>query len=100
MDSGISEPRTAVIVYVAQLIPRLPMQRVIASLLKEYLPVARAVAYNELLVMRQLTGLPEDKHMVRCRMHAAACMHARVHARLQPRAHGTWHCCCHRHAVI
>lgn len=64
MDSGISEPRTAVIVYVAQLTPRLPMQRTVVSLLKEYLPVARAVAYNELLVMHQLTGLPEDKHMV------------------------------------
>ena len=31
---------------------------------QEYLPVARAVAYNELLVLSKLCGLPEDQYSV------------------------------------
>ncbi|PNW85813.1 hypothetical protein CHLRE_03g204300v5 [Chlamydomonas reinhardtii] len=62
-DTGTSvEGVTAVIAYAAKFLPRLPMQRSITVLLKEYLPVARAVAYNELLVLSKLCGLPEDQY--------------------------------------
>ncbi|KAG2436895.1 hypothetical protein HXX76_006414 [Chlamydomonas incerta] len=62
-DTGTSvEGVTAVIAYAAKFLPRLPMQRSITVLLKEYLPVAKAVAYNELLVMSKLCGLPEDQY--------------------------------------
>ncbi|KAG2494844.1 hypothetical protein HYH03_007084 [Edaphochlamys debaryana] len=62
-DTGGSvEGTTAVIAYAARFLPRLPMQRSLTVLLKEYLPVSRAVAYNELLVMSKLAGLPEDQY--------------------------------------
>ncbi|PNG99101.1 D-lactate dehydrogenase [cytochrome], mitochondrial, partial [Tetrabaena socialis] len=32
---------------------------------REYLPVAKAVAFNELLVLSKLCGLPEDQYRVR-----------------------------------
>ncbi|GFR40873.1 hypothetical protein Agub_g1524, partial [Astrephomene gubernaculifera] len=59
---GAVEGATAVIAYAARFLPRLPMQRPLTVLLKEYLPVAKAVAYNELLVMSKLCGLPEDQY--------------------------------------
>ncbi|GIL74994.1 hypothetical protein Vretimale_2595 [Volvox reticuliferus] len=62
-DTGSSiEGVTAVIAYAARCLPRLPMQRPQTVLLKEYLPVAKAVAFNELLVMSKLCGLPEDQY--------------------------------------
>ncbi|GLC37103.1 hypothetical protein PLESTB_001391400 [Pleodorina starrii] len=62
-DTGGSvEGVTAVIAYAARFLPRLPMQWPQTVLLKEYLPVAKAVAFNELLVMSKLADLPEDQY--------------------------------------
>lgn len=61
--SGQPEGTTAVIAYAGRFLPRLPLQRSVPVLLKEYLPVAHAVAYNELLVLhRLLGGLPQDTY--------------------------------------
>ncbi|EFJ42413.1 hypothetical protein VOLCADRAFT_107267 [Volvox carteri f. nagariensis] len=64
---GHTEGLTAVIAYAARFLPRLPMQRPLTVLLKEYLPVARAVAFNELLVLSKLCDLPQDQYVVRHR---------------------------------
>ncbi|EFJ48626.1 hypothetical protein VOLCADRAFT_104683 [Volvox carteri f. nagariensis] len=60
---GHTEGLTAVIAYAARFLPRLPMQRPLTVLLKEYLPVARAVAFNELLVLSKLCDLPQDQYV-------------------------------------
>jgi len=59
---GGDYPRTAVIAYLARYHPRLAYSRPIPVLLKEYLPIARPVACNELLLLKHLCGLPEDKY--------------------------------------
>ncbi|KXZ53470.1 hypothetical protein GPECTOR_7g920 [Gonium pectorale] len=61
-DGGSVDGTTAVIAYAARFLPRLPMQRALTVLLKEYLPVSKAVAFNELLVLSKLCGLPEDQY--------------------------------------
>ena len=59
-----SGPRTAVIAFVARYTARLPFARPVLTLLKEYLPVARPVACNELLLVKRLCGLPETKYLL------------------------------------
>ena len=59
------------IAYAARFIPRLPMQWPIPTLLKEYLPIAKAVAFNELLVMSKLCGLPDDVYRASTALGAA-----------------------------
>ncbi|EFJ40239.1 hypothetical protein VOLCADRAFT_108275 [Volvox carteri f. nagariensis] len=44
----------------AVFLPRQPMQQAVTVLLKEYLPVARAMALNELLILSKLFNRPED----------------------------------------
>jgi len=61
-SSGTREPRAAVIAYAARYHARLAFSRPITTLLKEYLPVARPVACNELLLLKHLCGLPEEKY--------------------------------------
>lgn len=54
---------TAVIVYAARYHPRLAYTRPVPTLLKEYLPISRPVAMNELLLLQHLfRGLPDDKY--------------------------------------
>lgn len=55
-------PRTAVIAYLARFISRMPFTRPVPTMLKEYLPVAKAVALNELLLLNHLCGIPEYKY--------------------------------------
>ncbi|GAX72716.1 hypothetical protein CEUSTIGMA_g172.t1 [Chlamydomonas eustigma] len=54
--------RTALIAYAARYHPRLPYSQPVITLLKEYLPISRPVACNELLLLRHLCGLPDDKY--------------------------------------
>jgi len=56
-----AQPQAAVIAYAARYIPRMPYMRPCPTLLKEYLPVAKPVAFNELLLVKHLCGIPEDK---------------------------------------
>eukprot|EP00798_Chlamydomonas_sp_ICE-L_P018300 gene18300-24760_t len=59
-----SIPRTAVIAYVARYEVRLPFMEPAITLLKEYLPMARPVACNELLLLKRLCGIPQDKQAI------------------------------------
>lgn len=51
--------RAAVIAYTAMFYSGMPFQDPVVTLMKEYLPGAKAVACNELLVLKHLTGLPD-----------------------------------------
>ncbi|KAK9820410.1 hypothetical protein WJX72_010028 [[Myrmecia] bisecta] len=60
--SGVCTPeQTAVIAFTARYYSGLPFQDAVTTLLKEYLPAAKAVACNELQIMKHLTALPERK---------------------------------------
>lgn len=63
---GLCTTAVAVIAYAARLYPRLalPFEQGSLTLLKEFLPAARAIGHNELLVVSQLCGLPADKYQV------------------------------------
>ncbi|KAL4443512.1 hypothetical protein ABPG75_011249 [Micractinium tetrahymenae] len=51
--------RTAVIAYTASFFSGMPFQDPVVTLVKEYLPGAKAVACNELQVLTHLAGMPE-----------------------------------------
>jgi hypothetical protein len=48
----------AVVAYTATYFSGMPFQDPVMTLVKEYLPGSRAVAFNELLVLKHLSGLP------------------------------------------
>ena len=66
--SGQRSARAAVIAYTASYYSGMPFQDPVACLLKEYLPGAKAVALNELKILKHLCGLPA----VESKWHAAS----------------------------
>ncbi|GFH27472.1 protein kinase domain-containing protein, partial [Haematococcus lacustris] len=57
-----AESSTAVVAYIARYVACGLYARPPAALVKEYLPVAKSIALNELLLLHHLCGVPEDKH--------------------------------------
>lgn len=49
------------IAFAARYYPGRPYEFPVTTLLKEYLPSAEGVAGNELMIMKELCGLPEAK---------------------------------------
>ncbi|KAL6749999.1 hypothetical protein V8C86DRAFT_2824458 [Haematococcus lacustris] len=57
-----AQSSTAVVAYIARYVACGLYARPPAALVKEYLPVAKSIALNELLLLHHLCGVPEDKH--------------------------------------
>lgn len=57
--TGQRTARAAVIAYTASYFSGMPFQDPVITLMKEYLPGARAVACNELQILKHLCGMPE-----------------------------------------
>jgi hypothetical protein len=57
--SGQRTARAAVIAYTASYFSGMPFQDPVVTLMKEYLPGARAVACNELQILKHLCGMPD-----------------------------------------
>ena len=57
--TGQRTARAAVIAYTASYFSGMPFQDPVVTLMKEYLPGARAVACNELQILKHLCGMPE-----------------------------------------
>eukprot|EP00879_Flechtneria_rotunda_P030378 GHRR01033004.1.p1 GENE.GHRR01033004.1~~GHRR01033004.1.p1 ORF type:complete len:122 (+),score=50.67 GHRR01033004.1:356-721(+) len=75
LPPALDDGNTSVIVYAARYNSGLPYQGPVTVLLREYLPISRKVALNEMMVQQRLWGeLPREKWQV-CRGHAAAVPH-------------------------
>jgi serine/threonine protein kinase len=57
--TGQRTARAAVIAYTASYFSGMPFQDPVVTLMKEYLPGARAVACNELQILKHLCGMPD-----------------------------------------